>query len=308
MPTKYRIRNWNVYNKSLRERGNITVWLDEASLESWRANVEDGKHGAQFTYSDIAIELSLTLRAIYHLPLRQTEGFIQGLFQLASIELPVPCYTTMSRRAKSLAIELPRTEDPLHLVVDSTGLKIYGEGEWKVRNHGVGKRRTWRKLHLGVNPKNHEIISAVVTSNDVHDSQVMEDLIESEVSAKTVVADGAYDSSSCYNEVVEIDALPLIPPRRGARIAQHGNCKRSPLPRDENIRGIRSLGRSAWKKKSGYHCRSLAETAMFRIKTIFGDKIPSRVFENQATEALLRCRLLNIMSTMGMPQTEAIEI
>ena len=203
---------------------------------------------------------------------------------------------------------MPRTREPLHLVLDSTGLKIYGEGEWKVRVHGVGKRRTWRKLHLCVNPDNHEIISSIVTTNDVSDSQVAEELVVNEISVESVAADGAYDASECYDSIAKISAIPLIPPRRDARLHQHGNCKSPPLPRDENIRAIRRLGRSGWKKASGYHRRSLAETAMFRIKTIFGDRLRSRVFEGQATEALLKCKVLNLMNAMGMPQTEALKI
>lgn len=246
------------------------------------------------------------MRAIYRLPLRQTHGFIQGIFALSGLELPVPCYSTLCRRSEDLEIQLPRTEEPLNLVVDSTGLKIYGEGEWKVRNHGAGKRRTWRKLHLSVNPKTHEIISSVITTNDVHDSQVVKELVGGEKSVQSVAADGAYDTENCYKEISAIKANPLIPPRRGAKISQHGNCKAPPLPRDENIRAIRKNGRVHWKVESGYHMRSIAETAMFRIKTIFGGRLQSRIFENQATEALLRCKIMNLMTAMGMPKTAVL--
>lgn len=308
MAARYPVRNWNVYNKALCDRGNISIWLDEVALQSWRAQFIDGKRGAQFVYSDAAVELALTLRAIYHLPLRQTVGFLQGIFKLGSIDLPVPCYSTISRRSASLEIELPCSEEPVHLVIDSTGFKVYGEGEWKVRVHGMGKRRTWRKLHISLNADNHEIVSAIVTTNDIHDSRVLPELVAGKSSAMTVSGDGAYDTKICYERISSLGAHPLIPPRKGALLSQHGNCKQPPVPRDENIRGIRQLGRRRWKQESGYHRRSLVETAMYRMKTIFGDRLRSRTFNNQATEALLKCKILNDMTAMGMPHNEAIAV
>jgi hypothetical protein len=303
----YRVKNWSEYNHALCRRGDVTLWIDEETIMAWYASpTETQKHGAQFVYGDAAILCALTLRAIYHLPLRQTRGFLQGLLSLMGLDLRVPCYSTLSRRAKGLEIELPSSSAPTHIVIDSTGLKIYGEGEWKVRLHGVGKRRTWRKLHLAVNPKNHEITSASLTTNDIHDSQVFPDILDENDPIEVVYADGAYDASSCYRRIAEIGAQAVIPPRRGAKIEQHGNSSNPPLPRDRNIRGVRTLGRKGWKVQSCYHTRSLAEIAMYRIKQIFGGNLRSRSFDQQATEAFVRSRAMNLMSMLGMPASGAI--
>lgn len=306
---KYRVKNWKQYNQALCRRGDVTLWIDEETIQAWYASpTAPPRHGAKFIYSDAAILCALTLRAIYHLPLRQTRGFLQSLLALMGLDLEVPCYSTFSRRAKGLEIELPSSGEAVHIVIDSTGLKVYGEGEWKVRSHGAGKRRTWRKLHLAVNPKNHEIVSAALTTNDIHDSQILPDLLDTNDPVEAVYADGAYDASSCYDHLAEIGAQGIIPPRRSSKIKQHANSKSPPLPRDENIRGVRKLGRKEWKVQSSYHTRSLAETAMYRIKQIFGGNLRSRAFDQQATEAFVRSRAMNLMSMLGMPVSEAITI
>ena len=226
-----------------------------------------------------------------------------------NLELPVPKHSTVSRRLGSLAISLPveKSSKPRHLVVDSTGIKVYGEGEWKTRQHGIGKRRTWRKLHLGVDESTGEIVSAVVTTNNYHDSQVLEDIlagVKGEI--EQVSADGAYDTQNCYEQIEQRQARAVIPPRKNAKIQQHGNCKSPPLPRDENLRRIRKLGRKKWKQECGYHRRSLAETTMFRLKCIFGGKVTSRKFENQSTELFLQCVALNLMNQICRSESYAV--
>jgi hypothetical protein len=184
----------------------------------------------------------------------------------------VPCYTTLCRRRCSLEVALPRRRksEPLHVVVDSTGVKVYGEGEWEVRQHGYTRRRTWRKLHLGVDEATHEFVAAVVTTNDFKDSQLLEDLIEQvEGEISQVSADGAYDSRDCYDAIRAGGARAAIPPRKRARIRHHGNTRGERHIRDENLRAIRRKGRREWKRESNYHRRSLAETAVFRVKMIF---------------------------------------
>ena len=246
------------------------------------------------------------MKSIFSLAGRQTQGFVESLFELMNLGLPVPDHSTVSRRLSSLKIELPvkKSESVRHIVIDSTGLKVYGEGEWKTRQHGISKRRTWRKLHLGIDEATGEIISAVVTTNNYHDSQVLEDIldgVEDEISQ--VSADGAYDSNDCYEKIADRGAKAVIPPRRNARIRQHGNCKAPPLPRDENLRAIRKMGRAKWKQESDYHRRSLAETTMFRLKCIFGGKLCSRQFDNQAKELLLQCAALNRMIQICQPES-----
>jgi hypothetical protein len=303
----YRIRNWKQYNDALVDRGSLTLWVDRDALRSWRY---DGptQRGAQFEYGDLAIECLLTLKVVYHLTLRATEGFARSLFGLMQADLPVPDYSTLCRRAATVRVTLPRkAEGPLHLVIDSTGLKVYGEGEWKVRQHGYSKRRTWLKLHLAVDPRTHEIQAAMVSDPGVTDAEMVPPLLEQVADpVASAAADGAYDRRPVYEALDGRGAGAVIPPRRDAVIQRHGNTSGPRLARDENLRRIRRIGRSAWKEESGYHERSLVETAMFRMKTIFGDGVASRTPARQATEAGVRCRALNIMTHRGMPQSERV--
>ena len=222
------------------------------------------------------------------------------------IELPVPEHSTVSRRKGKLEVMLPVVpkQGKVHVVVDSTGVKVYGEGEWKTRQHGVSKRRTWRKLHLGVDESTGEILSAVVTTNDFHDGEMLEELLDGiEQEIEQVSADGAYDQGHCYDSISKRQAKAAIPPRKNAKIWQHGNCDGPPHPRDENLRAIRKQGRKSWKKNSNYHRRSLSETTMFRLKCIFGGKVGSRKFDNQATELLIQCKALNRMLQIAKPDS-----
>jgi hypothetical protein len=300
----YRIRNWAQYNDALVRRGSLTLWVDRDTLQAWRYQGAS-QRGAQFEYSDLAIECLLTLRAVYHLTLRACEGFARSLFDLMGVDLPVPDYTTLCRRAKTVRITLPKkAEGPLHLVLDSTGLKVYGEGEWKVRQHGYSKRRTWLKLHLAVDPQTHEIQAAMVTDPGVTDEEAVPALLgQVEGPISGAGADGAYDRRTVYEELDRRGARAVIPPRRDAKIQRHGNTSGPRLARDENIRRIRQVGRAAWKQESGYHRRSLGETAMFRLKAIFGPGVSSRGDEQRATEVGVRCRALNLMTHQGMPAT-----
>jgi Transposase DDE domain len=303
----YRIRNWKQYNDALVRRGSLTLWVDQDTLRAWRYQ-GPARRGAQFEYSDLAIECLLTLRSVYHLALRATEGFARSLFELMEVDLPVPDYTTLCRRAATVRIALPKkATGPLHLVLDSTGLKVYGEGEWKVRQHGYSKRRTWLKLHLAVDPRTHEIQAAMVTDPGVTDAETVPALLEQvEDPVESAAGDGAYDRQEVYDALEGRSARAVVPPRRDAKIKRHGNTSGPRLARDENLRRIRQVGRKAWKEESGYHERSLAETAMFRMKTIFGDGVASRSPARQATEAGVRCRALNIMTHQGMPKSRRI--
>ena len=222
------------------------------------------------------------------------------------INLPVPDHSTLSKRGKDLKVNLPKkTSQPLNIVMDSTGLKVYGEGEWKVRQYGVSKRRTWLKLHIGANPADGEIQAVLLTENSISDDQAVAGLLKQiEQPIVDFAADGAYDKRKVYDSLKahspEINIL--IPPRKNARIWKHGNSKEERLKRDENLRYIRKHGRKEWKKNSGYHTRSLAETTMFRLKTIFGHRLSARLFETQTPQALVRCAALNKMTHLGMPE------
>jgi len=306
MKAQYRIRNWSEYNAGLKQRGSLTFWLDESVLEGWIVPELSGKRGASVWYSDLAMMTMATVKAVYRLAGRQCQGFLESIFELMGIELSVPDHSTLSRRLSRLTVALPVVpkEGARHVVVDSTGVKVYGEGEWKTRQHGISKRRTWRKLHLGVDEATGEILAAVVTTNDVHDGEVLKDLLETiEGDIEQVSTDGAYDHRHCYDEIAERGAKPVIPPRKDAIIWQHGNCKAPPHPRDENLRYIRKHGRKKWKRDANYHRRSLAETTMFRFKTIFGGNLSSRKFDNQAVELFIKCAALNRMIQIAKPDS-----
>jgi IS5 family transposase len=302
----YRVKNWSEYEKALVQRGSIIFWLSDDIEQTW-LYIGKKQRGSQFDYSDKAIEIMLTIKEVFHLTNRGVEGFVRSLFQMMNIDLPVPDHSTLSRRGKTLKVKLPKkTSNSLNLVLDSTGLKIYGEGEWKVRKHGYSKRRTWRKLHLGADPENGEIQAVLLTENNISDDAVVKELLEQiEQTLLACAADGAYDKRKVYDALNKHspEVKILIPPRKNARIWQHGNSKAERLKRDENLRYIRKHGRQQWKDDSGYHMRSLAETAMFRLKTIFGAELSARLIDTQTTQTLIRCLALNKMTHLGMPDS-----
>jgi hypothetical protein len=304
--TLYRVKNWSEYDKALVQRGSITFWLSDDFEKTWRYAGEK-QRGSQFEYSDQTIVILLTLKEVFHLTNRGVEGFMRSMFELMEIELPVPDHTTLPKRSRNLKVALPKTpRDNLNIVMDSTGLKIYGEGEWKVRQHGISKRRTWRKLHLGLNPDDGEIQAVLLTPNSVSDDQAVEPLLaQIEPTILDFAADGSYDKRKVYDglNTHSPDVNILIPPRKNAHIWQHGNTQAERLKRDENLRAIRKQGRTAWKEASGYHIRSLAETIMFRLKTIFGAGLSARLIETQTTQALIRCIALNKMTHLGRPES-----
>jgi antitoxin component of MazEF toxin-antitoxin module len=304
--TLYRVKNWPEYDKALVQRGSLTFWLSDDFQKTW-LYVGEKQRGSQFDYSDQAILLMLTVKEVFHLTNRGVEGFMRSIFQLLNVDLPVPDHSTLSKRGNSLKVTLPKKPaQNLAIVMDSTGLKIYGEGEWKVRIHGVSKRRTWRKLHVGVNPNDGEIQAVLLTENSVSDDQAVAGLLNQiEHPILAFAADGAYDKRKVYDglNAHSPDVTILIPPRKNARIWKHGNSKAERLKRDENLRAIRKDGRKAWKADSGYHVRSLVETIMFRLKTIFGDGLSTRLMATQTTQAMIRCAALNKMTHLGMPQS-----
>ena len=300
----YAIKNWREYNESLVRRGDITFWFDEAAIDAWEHENDEKKNGRPFVYSDVAIETLLTIRELFRLPYRQTEGLGRALAKLIGAEVAIPHHTSLQKRAAKLgvAIALSAVQGPIDVVVDSTGLKVFGEGEWKVRQHGAGQRRTWRKLHLAVDPATHQIVAEVLTENNEHDADQVEPLLEQvEAEVQAFYGDGAYDQWKVYDALQENSIWSIIPPRKNAKIKQHGNSAEEPLERDECLRQIRRDGRQAWKESIGYHRRSLAETAISRLKASFGDRLKNRTLPNQAVEAALRCKLLNWFVMLGMP-------
>lgn len=302
-----KVTNWREYNESLVNRGDFTLWLDEDVIIDWQHENDEPKVGAPFIYSDKAILSLLSLREIFQLTYRQTEGFGRSLVRLMDADIKIPDYTSLQKRAAKLGVSLEVTpaEGARDIVIDSTGLKVYGEGEWKARKHGVSKRRTWRKFHIGIDPQTGEIVAHKLTDNSVHDSEPVEEMLEQvEEPIERFFGDGAYDQKSIY-EVLKFEAAePIIPPRKNAALWQHGNSKEPKLSRDEAVRAIRRTGRKAWKIDVDYHIRSLGETVMHRLKTAFGGKLKNRKLHNQKTEAAIRCRVLNQFTQLGRPKFE----
>jgi DDE family transposase len=301
---QYRIRNWKEYNRALQERGSLTLWIDTRSTDTWLDQDTPARRGRRRRYTDAAILCALQLREVYHLPLRATEGLVRSILRLMQLELPSAHYSTLSRRARSLELSLSTLNKQIkHLVIDSSGLKVYGEGEWKVRTHGKAKRRTWRKLHIAMDAESHHLTAALVTDKGLLDRNALPGLLDQTMGEiEAVCGDGAYDFEQCYRAIKKHEAVALIPPREDAVIRG-----KSPFEqRDDNVRGIKSKGRKGWKQESTYHRRSLVETAFFRLKTIFSDRLRSRRTDTQRTEAMVRCAALNRMTSLGMPQSYAI--
>lgn len=307
---KHKVRNWKEYNQALVDRGSILFWINEEAIKNWEERHKTGKRGKPRIFSNTAIETALTLAQVFHMPLRTTEGFLKSILRKLGASAQIPDYSTLSIRSHDLPVQIrvrPITHEPLHIVVDSTGIKVYGEGEWKVRIHGWSQHRTWRKLHIGADEKTGDILLGEVTGNDAADSEIFGSLLNQlspQQPIDQVSADGAYDKRACYTALKERDVAHVaIPPQHNAKIWQHGNTQGERLTRDENLRRIRKVGRKQWKIERGYHRRSLSETAMFRLKTIFGDRVSARLFSRQRTQLLLRVKALNRMTTLGMPDT-----
>ena len=311
---KYRINNWKEYNKSLIQRGSITVWFSDDAIEKWLASKESNKKGRPFIYSNDAILTALLLRSFFHLPLRALQGFMMSLVVLMNIAIPIPYYTQICKRAKLLGQELAllSKKNVKDIVIDSTGLKVYGEGEWKVRKHGYSKRRTWRKLHLAICPDSHDILLEVLTDNSIGDCEIYPDfLAKAPANIQHAYGDGAYDTEGCY-EASYLHGLSLIaPPQRNAVF--HPDAPQYMEARNNAVLEILGLGgdddaRKLWKKLKDYHRRSLSETAMFRFKRLFGDHLASHRLENQKAEVWAKCLAINRMNSLGMPNGEWINI
>lgn len=302
---KYKVTNWSSYNAGLKQRGSLTLWIDADIASAWK-QLSENKRGGQQLYSALAIETCLVLRKVYHLPLRQTEGFVKSIFGLLCILIPVPCYTTLCRRSNGLAVNLSASNGIItDLVVDSTGLKVYGEGEWKVRKHGAGKHRTWMKLHVAANGQTQQIEAITLTSNAVDDATEVEPLM-SQISkpVKSLMGDGAYDKDKVREQLHKDNIRQVIPPQHNA--VTDKKKRQYMAQRDNAIEAIKATGRKEWKIKEGYHHRSKAETVMFRYKTIIGNKLFARKTAHQKTEVAVGCKILNIMLQTTKPMSKKI--
>lgn len=313
MQTKptYRIRNWPEYNRALIQRGSITIWIDEKAVKNWFSSYHTCLAGRPATYSDEAILMMLVFREVYKCSLRGLQGFMQSLFQAMNLHLPVPSYSQISRRAKSLHKRINRLtqgKKACHIIFDSTGLKVHGEGEWKVKIHGKGKRRTWRKFHIGIDSETQDIICCELTGNNKGDAEIAEQMLgKLPCKVKSARGDGAYDASRFRKKVHEKGGICIVPPPRDA--AYKGAVKGWEKERDDAIAAICGFGgddagRRLWKMCSGYHERSLVETTMFRVKRMLGSSLKARTLGSQKTESICKCLVINKMNKLGMPKFE----
>jgi hypothetical protein len=302
--TKYRVGNWSDYDQSLVERGNLSIWMSPNAIARWNAK-PSGRRGGQRKYSDLAIETALTLRLLFQSPLRQVEGFLRSLFDLMGLALDVPDHTTLSRRAKKLKgpLRVPQKFDRIDLVIDSSGLAIFGEGEWAAAKHGGKGIRGWKKLHIGVDGDG-VIVGQQLTAASADDGNVGVGLVD-RVPGKIrrVTGDGAYDNLALYDAAAGRGAKVVVPPVKTAQIGGRG-CRL----RDRIIRRIHKVGRRQWKQESDYHQQSRAENTFMRYKTILGDRLHARDADAQAVEARLACNILNRMAELGMPASYAVRM
>jgi IS5 family transposase len=302
--TRYRVTNWAEYDQALVERGNFTLWITPLAIKTWSA-MATGLRGAPRKYSDLAIETALTIRLLFHLPLWQTEGFLRSLFDLMGLGLDVPDHTTLSRRGSTLKVNLGvlQSKKPMHLIIDSSGLSIVGEGEWAAVKHGGGGKRGWRKLHVGVDA-NGRIQTQVLTKSNVDDVTTGIKIIKAtKGKLNRVTADAAYDAVGFYEAAGARGARVVVPAIAKASVTGRG--PRS-AERERTIRKVEKLGRREWKKQSGYHRQGTVENAFFRYKTILGGKLHARGLSAQKAEATLGCKILNRLLDCGRPKSVAI--
>jgi len=307
---KYRICNWKEYNQSLVNRGSITFWFDENSSKKWYSLQRTGKPGRPETYSDDAIRCGLMIKAVFKIALRFLQGFVDSIIKILGLDLTCPHYSIFSRRAKDLEIPLRKLLKPgekLNVIFDSTGVKVFGEGEWKVRKHGYSKRRTWRKIHVGMCADSGQVVVSGMSTNNVSDDDAMIHMMEALEGTPlgSVYGDGAYDTTDCRAAISDRGGRQVIPPDKNAKL-QRGKTVPCLDERDNALRRIEELGdegRTEWKKEVGYHRRSRVETLMFRYKTILGDRLTSRKNSTQTTEVAIKLDVLNQMIELGMPKS-----
>jgi hypothetical protein len=301
-PAKYKTTNWSSYNDSLKRRGSLSIWFDPAMV--W-VPPPSGRRGRQQNFSDTAIQACLTLKVLFGLPLRQTTGFVQSLLQLIGLDWAVPDFSTLCRRQRTLNVSLPYRggTGPLNLLIDSTGIKAEGEGEWNARKHGGSKRRIWRKILIGIDEETLEVRAVEVTSGNVGDAPMLPELLDQiplDQDIGVVTADGAYDTRKCHETIAAREANAVIPPRKNAKPWKPTSA--GAIARNEAVSAQRYLGRTLWRRWTGYHRRSRVETKMHCIK-LLGQSLMAKDFERQVAEIQIRIAVLNRYTALSIPVT-----
>lgn len=300
---KYTVTNWPQYEAGLKQRGSLTLWMTPEATELWKASARTSP-GGQARYSDLAIQTCLMLRTAFRIPLRQAEGMMASVFTLMQVSLNVPDHTTVSRRAAVLP-PLPRilSEGDLHILIDSTGLKVYGAGQWLEEKHGIRARRDWRKLHLAVDADNFSIVAHTLTDSHTDDpSQVGPLLSQTEGTVTQVTADGAYDGRPTYNTIAgHGEGITVAIPPRVTAVPEETTGP--PCQRDGHLAIIQEKGRLAWQKAVGYGKRALVETMMACWKTLIGSRLRARGFAAQQTEVAIGVAVLNRLLSVARPHS-----
>lgn len=300
-----KITNWSEYNRSLINRGSLTFWISEDVLKTWVSNKKTPNAGRPEKYSDATIKAVCMVRFFFHLSLRATEGFMGSLFKLMNITLSVPSYSRISRRMNRLDIDYRKLSNarPTHLVIDSTGVKIYGDGEWHVKIHGESRRKKWKKMTLGICPDSHEIIFNVTSDDSIGDITLFRMGLEVVPrSVEKVLMDGAGDTHDTYKQAERQNIKIITPPRKGSRY----RVGKEKTARDDAVKLIYELGNNEeavkeWKRRSGYHRRSLVETAISRLKGMLGNQLKSRSLMNQHQEMMIKSLIINQINRLGLP-------
>ncbi|MFT6535117.1 MAG: transposase [Loktanella salsilacus] len=314
----YKTTNWAAYNEALKRRGSLTIWFDPAM--NWDAE-PSGKRGRLRTFSDASIQTCLTMKLLFGMALRQTTGFVGSLLRLTGLDWDVSDFSTICRRQRTLAVNIPYrgAKCPLHLfipshglktnhcrAVDSTGIKVEGEGEWNARKHGGSKRRVWRKIHIAIEERTLEVRAVEITGSNTGGAPMLPYLLDQilrDQQIGSVTADGAYDTRRCHSAIADRGATAVIPPRRNAQPWKPTTA--GAIARNDALRASRYLGRALWRNWSGYHRRSRVETKMHCIK-LLGQRLMARDFDRQVAEVQVRVAILNGYTALGIPVTKAV--
>jgi len=304
---QHKVTNWPAYDASLRQRGSLTVWFTDEAIAAWAAEPR-ATRGGQSWYSPLAILTALTIRAVFRLAYRQAEGLLGSVIGLLGLSLRVPDHTTLSRRAATLEVLRPGNADagagsePMHLLVDSTGLKLCGKGEWLLEKHGTATRRSWRMLHLGVDAETGRIVASTLTPKDMDDASQAGPLLDQVAGpVASFTGDGAYDQDRVYAGVAQRhpEAAVVVPPRTSA--VPSDTAETAPTQRDGHLQSITEYGRMAWQNASGYNKRARVEATMGRWKQVIGDELRAHTDERRATEVAVAVHALNRMLEFGRP-------
>ena len=304
-PARYRTTNWKSYNRALKQRGSLLIWLDKDM--AWRGP-RTGGNGRPAVFSDAAIQFCLMVKVLFGLPLRQTTGTVESILSMAALDWPVPDFSTLSRRQKRITVQISnrRAPGPLNLLVDSTGIKFLGDGEWLARKHGTQRRRQYRKVHLAMDTTTGDIRAVEFTSSDKGDSPVLPHLLDQiphDEQIGTVTGDGAFDTRRCHTAILERGGTAVIPIRKNGRRWRE-DCLAAKA-RNEILKATQHLGRAAWKRWSGYHVRSRIEAKMKCLKA-FGERIASRDPDRQTAEVQIRVALMNHFNALGTAEIKRV--